>query len=108
MQRALIVSAHDCSEGGIGVATAEMAIGGRLGAIVDPAAIHPDPTVALFSESTGRIICEVAPEHVDDVIAAIAGATVIGTVVDEPTLTLSGLFALPIDDLVAAFNRSPT
>ena len=69
--------------------------------------IHVDPTVALFSESTGRIICEVAPDDVTDVLAAIPGATVIGTVVAEPTLTIDGHFAVPVGDLVDAFNRSP-
>ena len=108
MQRSLIVAAHDCSEGGVGVAVAEMAIGGRLGLTVDPAAIHPDPTVALFSESAGRIICEVAPEHVEELLAVIPGATIIGTVVDEPTLAIRGHFDISVHDLVHAFNRSST
>ena len=108
MQRSLIVSAHDCSEGGLGVAVAEMAIGGRLGVLVDPAMVHPDPAVALFSESSGRIICEVAPEHVGAVLAAIPGATAIGTVTSQPTLSIRSQFDIPVDDLVAAFNRSST
>ena len=108
MQRSLILSAHDCSEGGVGVAVAEMAIGGRLGVDLDPTTIHANPTVALFSESAGRIICEVAPDDVEDLLATIRGATVIGTVTAEPTLAVRGHFEVPVDDLVDAFNRSST
>jgi len=107
IQRGLIASAHDCSEGGFGVAIAEMAIGGRLGAEIDlSSAIHADPTVALFSESVGRIICEVAPEHVATVLASVAGSAVVGAVTAEQQLTISGEFAITVDELVSAFNRS--
>ncbi|PJF26984.1 MAG: hypothetical protein CUN52_15130, partial [Phototrophicales bacterium] len=53
-----IASCHDLSEGGLGVAIAEMCIGGRLGASI---------TIAeewmLFSESLTRFIIEVKPEY---------------------------------------------
>ena len=51
---------HDISEGGLAVALAEMCIGGRLGATID-ALPDDDPVTALFSESTGRFVVEVAP-----------------------------------------------
>jgi phosphoribosylformylglycinamidine synthase II len=61
-------SCHDCSEGGLGVALAEMAFAGGLGIEADlrglPAAIDCTRTDAmLFSESNGRYIVEVPPQH---------------------------------------------
>ncbi len=61
MRAGLILSAHDASEGGLAVALAEMALAGRLGANLDLTSVHADPWQALFSESNGRIVIEVAP-----------------------------------------------
>ncbi len=59
---------HDCSEGGIGVALAEMAFAGRLGAEIaltrvptHPANLRDD--VVLFSESNSRFLAEVSEER---------------------------------------------
>jgi phosphoribosylformylglycinamidine synthase II/phosphoribosylformylglycinamidine synthase I len=74
IQAGLVASCHDCSEGGIGVALAEMCLAGRLGAEIDTnyipgvnnitgdSLIQRDD-VALFSESLTRFVVEVAPEH---------------------------------------------
>ena len=60
--RGLVEACHDVSEGGIAVALAEMAIGGRLGVDAESARYpHLDATDALFSESNGRLILEVTP-----------------------------------------------
>lgn len=57
-RRGLVAACHDLSDGGLGVAAAEMAIGSGLGVelALDPA-LRPD--VALFSESCGRWLVEV-------------------------------------------------
>ncbi len=108
MQRGLVDTAHDCSEGGLGVALAEMCIGGRIGAAIQLAGVHVDPTVALFAESAARIVCEVPAESLDEFTALFgsdAGAvTVIGHVADSPELCFDGVFALHVDALVNAFN----
>ena len=52
------------SEGGLAVALAEMCIASRLGASID-ALPHDDVTAALFSESAGRLVVEVAADDVD-------------------------------------------
>ncbi len=105
IQRGLIVSAHDCSEGGLGVAVAEMAIGGRLGVDLDLKRVHNDPTVALFSESSGRIICEVQRANVDALLAMFpADAAEIGTVTTGSDLVVEPHFSVPVDRLVDAFN----
>ncbi|MCL4833074.1 MAG: phosphoribosylformylglycinamidine synthase subunit PurL [Caldilineaceae bacterium] len=63
----LVQSCHDLSEGGLAVALAEMAIGGRLGVKMGIGdwglGIGEGGAVAtLFSESNGRLLVEVKPE----------------------------------------------
>ena len=64
----LVVSCHDCSEGGLAVALAEMAFAGGLGIEADlrglPKNKDCDRTDAqLFSESNSRYIVEVEPKN---------------------------------------------
>lgn len=70
-QAGLILAAHDISEGGLAVAAAEMGFSGRAGMELDldrlPAAAGLNAMEALFAESTGRLLLEVAPEHVSAV-----------------------------------------
>jgi len=61
-----ITAAHDCAEGGLGVALAEMAIAGKWGAEI---VINPDPQrldQLLFGESASRIIVSVNPQDQPD------------------------------------------
>jgi phosphoribosylformylglycinamidine synthase len=60
----IVRSAHDCAEGGLAVALAECCIAGGIGARVGTADVTPG-VVALFSESQGRAIVTVRPEHYD-------------------------------------------
>jgi phosphoribosylformylglycinamidine synthase len=62
----LVVSAHDCSEGGLAIALAEAAInsaGGSLGATVDYR--RDDAIAALFGESQSRIVISYATRSAD-------------------------------------------
>ncbi len=63
----LVRACHDCSEGGIAVALAEMAFAGGLGAEISLADVPVAETlrddVVLFSESNSRFIVEVKPEN---------------------------------------------
>jgi len=100
----LVRSCHDLSEGGLDVAVAEMCIGGRLGATID-ALPHADVPAALFGESIGRLLVEVAPSDIDTFVAQMAGdAIVLGHVSDTAHLSFDGIGTVPIDDLVAAFT----
>jgi phosphoribosylformylglycinamidine synthase len=57
----LLASAHDCSDGGLAVAAAESAIGGKLGVTLDWAGdVHE--AAALFAESQSRAVISVAPD----------------------------------------------
>ncbi len=87
----LVQSCHDLSEGGLGVALAEMALAGRLGASIHLPG-EMDPTVALFSESNGRLLFEVAPEDADEFEAILT---------EHPLLRLG---AVSTDDRLAIFQ----
>ena len=100
-------SCHDVSDGGLAVALAEMAIGGRLGIDVTALA-HADVATALFAESNGRFVVELDPADVDWLADALAEpVTVLGHVVAEPTLSFAGVGEISLDRLVTAFTRSP-
>ncbi len=96
-------SCHDVSEGGLAVAVAEMAIGGRLGVRADGLP-HADPVVSLFAESTGRFVCEVAPGDVEWLAEALDEPVhVLGVVTDEPSLQL-GPCRVSLAEAVTAFG----
>ncbi|QLA20844.1 AIR synthase-related protein [Desulfolutivibrio sulfoxidireducens] len=88
----LVTACHDLSDGGLAVALAEMAIGGRLGAAIDlsavpVAAIHAGPGAMsdlelLYSESAGRLLVCVAPQNRSAFEALFAGQAMgrLGTV----------------------------
>ena len=92
-----IRACHDCSEGGLGVAIAEMAMAGRLGAALFPVA---DLYTHLFSESLGRLVLEVEDAHVSDVVAALPSAQIIGSVTTTPFLVLPDNSALSIEAML--------
>ena len=104
IRRGLVKSAHDVSEGGIGLALAECAImkpDGVLGAQVKlDEDIRPD--VLLFGEQGGRIIVSATPEDVEAVIAIArelgAPAKKIGTVGGRK-LEIEGMLSVNPADL---------
>ncbi|HXX59225.1 MAG TPA: phosphoribosylformylglycinamidine synthase subunit PurL [Dehalococcoidales bacterium] len=94
----LVRSCHDCSEGGVGVAVAEMAFAGGLGARINLKAIPMadkitrDDTI-LFAESNSRFICEVTPENKAAFEKALKGVVFaeIGAVIKSPVFEVNGL-----------------
>jgi phosphoribosylformylglycinamidine synthase subunit PurSL len=101
----LVRACHDVSEGGLAVALAELCIAGRLGAEVTSLP-HDDPATALFSESSGRFVVELAPGDVDRFRDAVgADVHVLGIVTDEAVLALPGVEPISVQRLVDAFNR---
>ncbi|MFH1013138.1 MAG: phosphoribosylformylglycinamidine synthase subunit PurL [Thermoplasmatota archaeon] len=68
IDKKLIVSCHDVSEGGIGVCLSEMCIGGDIGVTIDVSNISKDlrSDFKLFSESNTRWIVEVKKEDKKD------------------------------------------
>ena len=78
IDQGLVRSCHDCSEGGIGAAAAEMAFAGGLGMQLSLVNVPRDPDVttddvALFSESNSRFIVEVVQEKQEAFEKCMAG-----------------------------------
>jgi phosphoribosylformylglycinamidine synthase len=59
MDKGLVLSCHDCSDGGLAVAAAEMCISGDIGAEIDIPRNGMDTARALYSESNSRWLAEV-------------------------------------------------
>ena len=96
--RSLVKACHDCSEGGIGVAVAEMAFAGGLGARVHLESVPLGEPMdrddfILFSESNSRFLVEVAPERQADFEKIMDGISLanIGQVTDSEVLEIYGV-----------------
>ncbi len=65
IEAGLARACHDCSEGGLAVAVAEMAMGGDLGVTINLEKVAPSlrHDEKLFSETNTRWVIEVAPEN---------------------------------------------
>jgi phosphoribosylformylglycinamidine synthase len=104
MQSKLVASCHDLSDGGLGVALAESAFAGGLGAEIDLAALDLHEVdrddVALFSESLARLLVTVKPEdcsEFEDALKESAFAR-IGEVTGDNNLRVTGLRRGPVVD----------
>ena len=94
----LVRACHDCSEGGIGVALAEMAFAGGLGAHVSLADVPKSDDInrddiILFSESNSRFLIEVQPDKKQSFENALGNLPFaqIGQVVADDTVKVTGL-----------------
>lgn len=101
----LVRSCHDCSEGGLAVALAEMCLAGHLGVSADitkaPGANALTLETALFSESSGRFIVEVKEadrQAFEDCLGDTPHA-VFGYVVDSDTFKVSQSTQEPVLNL---------
>ncbi|HLN29535.1 MAG TPA: phosphoribosylformylglycinamidine synthase subunit PurL [Gemmataceae bacterium] len=95
IERGLVRSCHDLSEGGLAVAAAEMAFAGNIGADLTYAPRTPAPMtddIELFSESTTRFLVEVAPAQVHSLKECFVNLPLaeIGKTCSEPRLRIAG------------------
>nr|WP_321513576.1 phosphoribosylformylglycinamidine synthase subunit PurS [uncultured Pseudodesulfovibrio sp.] len=115
-QKGLITACHDCSDGGLGVALAEMCIGGRLGAEVDlsmvPTCGDMNVTSLLYSESASRFVVSVSSANKSAFEAIFAGQILacIGKVTDTPQLIVEcadkTVLREDVDALAGAFKAT--
>lgn len=96
IQAGLVRACHDCSEGGLAVAAAEMAIAGGAGLRLALERIPHSPDAAaaytlLFSESNGRFLVEVRPEDAGAFEALLAGVPYAqaGMVLEAPQVEMT-------------------
>lgn len=113
MQKKLVRACHDLSEGGLAVAVAEMCIGGRLGCKLQLDG-EQEAAVALFSESNGRLLVEIAPENCAAFEAYFNTQPELikklGQVTDATTLIIAqhnkNNIEIAVNDLVNAWQRN--
>ncbi|MFS3129819.1 phosphoribosylformylglycinamidine synthase subunit PurL [Nocardioides sp. Bht2] len=67
-----LTSAHDLSDGGLAQTLAESAFRNGIGVSVALEGVHADPFVALFAESTARVLVTVADGDAEDLTALAA------------------------------------
>jgi len=68
----LVVSAHDCSDGGLAVTLVEMCIGGRIGAEVELSQVGEASLWSrLYGESLARIVLAIRPEVEETFVEAM-------------------------------------
>ena len=111
IDKGLVASCHDCSDGGLGAALAESAFAGGFGMDIDITRMKiENGVVALFSESAGRFVVTVAPDKLAGFKECLAGAAVmeLGQVIPEELfrLTANGFTGeVAISDLKQAWQR---
>lgn len=109
----LVRAAHDCSEGGLLLAAAEMAFAGGIGCRVDlskvPAAAGAalTPVEAAFSESASRYLLEIPPASLGAVQAALEGLpwALVGEFIAESRMDAAGA-TVPLERLRSAWLRA--
>ncbi|HEY5979730.1 MAG TPA: phosphoribosylformylglycinamidine synthase subunit PurL [Microlunatus sp.] len=98
--RGLLSSAHDLADGGLAQALVESALRNGIGATV--ALGEADPFVALFSESTGRVLVSLPTDRTDELVELASGADVpvrrLG-VTGGDALVVEGQFTLSLDEI---------
>ncbi len=117
-ERGLVRACHDCSDGGLGVAVAEMAFAGGLGARVYLGSVPLGELTdrddfILFSESNSRFLVEVAPENQAEFEKIMAGISLanIGQVTGSELLEIHGVdgrkvLVAPLGELKEVWQKS--
>ena len=112
IQGGLVRACHDLAEGGLGVALAEMAIGGGKGVQITLSGLSPDlrSDLLLFSESNTRWLMEVEPQRREafEAIFVDYPCRCLGTVSGSELVISNGedlLVDLPVEELVEAWSK---
>ena len=114
MKKDIIRSAHDVSEGGLGITVAEMCFGGNLGATIDLSSVSDLQRAdqILFSESQSRFVVEVSPDHEKKIQNIFKGLPIfkLGEITSEPELKIDFqkkvLIKTSLDDLRQAYKST--
>ncbi|AKG53041.1 phosphoribosylformylglycinamidine synthase [Dehalogenimonas sp. WBC-2] len=116
-EKRLVRSCHDLSEGGLGVALAEMAFAGGYGAEVQLSKVLRDYGVdrndsVLFSESNSRFLVEVTTDNQNEFeqVMGFSSCSLIGIVSQDDRLVIKGIEGevivdKPITELKDAWQR---
>jgi phosphoribosylformylglycinamidine synthase II len=106
----LLSSAHDVSDGGLGVALAECCIAGRLGCSIElPAIKGADALQALFHEEPSRVVVSFPPENrvkVQERCNALGVPFELLGFVGGDTLEIADLLEVPVQVLAESHVRA--
>ena len=111
IRQGMVTACHDLSDGGLGIALAEMCFSGAIGARIDLRKVPGSrrfkrDDFLLFSESNSRFLCEVSVRERGAFESLAAGLRVpcraIGRTLEGPELLVDGLRG----DLVVRLNLS--
>jgi phosphoribosylformylglycinamidine synthase len=116
MQQRMITACHDLSDGGLGVAVAEMCLAGRQGADIrlddTPALETMSPAELLYSESASRLLVSVRGDRIEDFEDAFRGqiCTRIGRTTNDGVLRIEyadrELLREHVEELAGAFKAT--
>lgn len=117
MRKKLVTACHDLSDGGLGVALTEMAIGGGKGACIDMDLVPADDHNAywpdlFYSESASRFLVSVRPEDRADFEKLFSGQiwACIGETISADELKVQSgeklLMSARISDLAKAWKKT--
>jgi len=118
----IVTACHDVSDGGLGIAMAEMCFAGGIGARLSLDKVPGSQRFKrddflLFSESNSRFLCEVPPRQRDAFESLAAGLRIpcraIGRTIAEPELIVDGLrgdtlVRLSLSEAESAWRRALT
>ncbi len=117
IKKGLVNACHDLSDGGLGVALSEMAIGGRIGAEIDLKKVPVieqdiDWSEIFYSESASRFLVTLRPECRDEFenifkgghLARIGKTTAIADLIVKTGSDL--LFTASVNELTAAWKKT--
>ncbi len=111
VQDGIVRAAHDSSEGGLAVAAAEMALAGRLGLSLDLTDLHSDARLALFAETNGCLLVEVAEKDAAAFESLFEGLPLkhIGSVENNSNMVVehggNPIISIPVEKLVNAYTK---
>lgn len=105
MDKGLVRSCHDCSDGGLAVAAAEMCISGDMGAEITLSRIKGDIRTKLYSESNSRWVAEIPDAGKEEFMKIMGGAaTEIGKTGGRTFKIKEAAVDIDLKDLRKAWN----
>lgn len=105
IRKRLVTAVHDCSDGGLALALAEMAMASGIGASIDAPPAGTNPASAFFGEDQGRYVVTVAAENAAAVLKACEKAGVSAAEIGRTggaELKLGAARAISVDELKSA------
>lgn len=112
IERSLVQSAHDCSEGGLGVALAESCISNsskKIGAVINLVTNNMRKDALLFGESQSRIILSAKEKDVKKILSIAkknkTPVSIIGRT-GGSRLVINKLINQPVDSLYKAWSTA--